>query len=372
MLTSKKNGKSGDCLSESSPRYDNALKEAGGRERMSHLLRQERERRNLSLLEVEQRTHIPLPYLQLLEGAGNERVVPDPMYLIAPLQGYAAFLQLELGSALTDFITEVEKLPVVEQKVGRGARLPLLLISSPELQSRFSRGTLLLLLTLGSLAVVGHYSGQTGAVRPTGHAETPLSASSGPPPAPEAWTPLSASSSALALSGSPGDADQSKPFSLPPTVSPPVTAALPVKPSTASPPQVESPVVHPPLQSQPLPSRALHRLRVRATAKTWSEVTIDGHPMKRVFLAPGQSQEWLAKTGFTLSLGNVGAVKLTLDGHEVPSLDKAGQKALNVRLLPRQEVRQPTRDGCPDTVVQACAPARGGRSHGLPVSRWRC
>ena len=35
---------------------------------------------------------------------------------------------------------------------------------------------------------------------------------------------------------------------------------------------------------------------------------------------------------FTLSLGNAGAVKLILDGQELPPLGKAGQTALNVRL----------------------------------------
>jgi transcriptional regulator with XRE-family HTH domain len=120
MLTSKKNGRNGDSFSDGSPRYEDEPAGAGGRQRMSRLLRQERERRNLSLREVEQRTRIPLSYLQLLEGTGNERVVPDPMYLIAPLQGYAAFLQVNLGSALTDFIAEVEELPPVEQKVGSG------------------------------------------------------------------------------------------------------------------------------------------------------------------------------------------------------------------------------------------------------------
>jgi RodZ C-terminal domain len=154
------------------------------------------------------------------------------------------------------------------------------------------------------------------------------------PPAPEAWTPLSASSPALPAS--PADAGQSKPLSLPPVVSPPLTAALQGKPSAASASQVESPVVHTPLQSQQSSRSALYRLRVRAHAKTWLQITIDGRPLKRVFLDPSQSQEWLAKKGFTLSLGNAGAVKLTLDGHELPPLGKAGQKVLNVRLPSRQ------------------------------------
>jgi cytoskeletal protein RodZ len=346
MLTGKKDSKSGEGYRNGSLRDDTEREGAGGRERVSHLLRQERERRNLSLGEVAQRTHIPLPYLQLLEGMGNERAVPDPLYLIAPLQAYAAFLQVELGSALTDFITEVEQLPVVAEQGGRGMRLLHLLPSFPERPSAFAPGSLFLLLTLGSLVAVVHYSGQTWAVRPTAQTEPPLSAPSSPPSASEAWPPQSVSPPGLL--SSPADVDQSEPPSVPPAVSPPITAALPVKPSVASVPQVEAPVVHAPLQALQSPGSALHRLRVRAKAKTWLQLTVDGHPMKRVVLDSGHSQEWVAKKGFTLSVGNAGAVKLTLDGGELPPLGKAGQRALNIRLpSPRgsqeQEVRQAAR-----------------------------
>jgi cytoskeletal protein RodZ len=346
MLTAKKNGKSAEGYHNGSPQDDSEREGARGRERVSRLLREERERRSLSLGEVAQSTHIPLPYLHLLEGTGTERAVPDPLYLIAPLQDYAAFLQVELGSALTDFITEVEQLPVVEEQVDRGLRLLHLLPSFPERPSAFAPGTLFLLLTLGSLAIVGHYSGQTWAVRPTAQTEPSLSAPASPPSVPEAWPPQPASPPGLL--SAPAEADQSEPPAVPPAVSPPITAALQGKPSVASVPQVESPVVHTPLPSPQSPGSALHRLRVRANAKTWLQITLDGHPLKRVVLDPGHSQEWVAKKGFRLSVGNAGAVKLTLDGGELPPLGKAGQRTLNIRLpSPRgsqeQEVRQAAR-----------------------------
>jgi hypothetical protein len=236
----------------------------------------------------------------------------------------------------------VAQLPVVEEQADGGRRLLHLLPSFPERPSTFAPGTLFLLLTLGSLAVVGHYSGQTWAVRPTAQTEPPLSAPSSPPSMPEAWPPQPASPPGLL--SAPTDAEQSEP----PAVSPPITAALQGKPSVASVPQVDSPVVHTPLPSPQSPGSALHRLRVRANAKTWLQITLDGHPLKRVVLDPGQSREWVAKKGFTLSVGNAGAVKLTLDGGELPPLGKAGQRVLNIRLSSasksqEQEVRQAAR-----------------------------
>src|SRR4030095_11090632 len=96
--------------------------------------------------------------------------------------------------------------------------------------------------------------------------------------------------------------------------------------------------------SPPSPESAPHRLRVRAHAKTWLQLTVDGHLMRRVILAPGQAQEWAATKGFTLSVGNAGAVKLSLDWHALPPVGRVGQRALNVRLPapskhPEQEVR---------------------------------
>jgi hypothetical protein len=102
-----------------------------------------------------------------------------------------------------------------------------------------------------------------------------------------------------------------------------------------------APVVPPPSPVQQPPAHALHRLRVQAKARTWLHVTIDNQPMQRLFLRPGQSRQWAATKRFILSLGDAGAVKLSLDGRELPPLGKAGQRALNVRLpAPRGGQRQ--------------------------------
>jgi hypothetical protein len=86
-----------------------------------------------------------------------------------------------------------------------------------------------------------------------------------------------------------------------------------------------------------VPGSARYHLRVRATAKTWFHITIDKQPMKRLILRPGQSLEWRAEKGFTLSMGDAGAVKLSLDGQALSPVGQAGQRALNIRLPSQQE-----------------------------------
>jgi cytoskeleton protein RodZ len=347
VLTAKQQGREGS--SSDAPRHNTDQESAGGRERTSRLLRQERERRQLSLEDVAQRTHIPLAYLQLLEGSGNAWAVPDPLYLIAPLQTYAAFLQLELGAALTDFMTEVEQLPMVQKKVGRGLRLLHSLSAFPQRPTAFVPGTLLLLLTLGSLAVVGHYSGQPGTVRPTAPQEAPPFLPLGPAPAPDAGTPQAAVPLGP-LSTAP-DVEPPVSSAVAPAGSAPVPAARQSKLSVAAVPRDEAPVPQAALPSPQSPSSALHRLRVRAQAQTWLELTVDGHPLKRMLLAPGHSQEWVAKQGFTLSVGNAGAVKLSLDGQALPPVGRTGQRALNVRL--------PTPSKSPEPEGRTAARPRG-------------
>jgi len=280
-------------------------------------LREEREHRNLSLQEVAKLTHIPLNYLQLLEGTGDERLVPDSLYLIASLRSYATFLDIDQGAALTRFISELGQGPPVKEKAGGFMRPTRLLNHFPRRWSRALPRTLILLLfPLGLLALIGYYGEPTSGPRLKNDKVAPLPAPSDSLPAPQAELPPPVASPAS--SAAPADAGQSEPLSPPPAMSAPVTAASPAEPPAVTAPRVEAPAVNPASPPQEPPASSPHRLRVRAKAKTWLHVTIDDQPMKRLFLLPGQTVEWSAEQGFTLSLGNAGGVQLTLDGQELP------------------------------------------------------
>jgi cytoskeletal protein RodZ len=337
MLTPKDNGSSEDSFSPPSPPRSSEAAGVYSRQPLSQVLREARERKKMSLQEVATLTHIPLNYLQLLEGGGDQHVVPDSLYLMASLRSYVDFLGLDAGAVVTQFIAELDAEAPVDEKADREERANPFLSFFPQQWPRPLLGLLLMGLTLGLLAVIGHYSELPQKPRPTEPPGAPPSAS----------VPL-ATVSPPAVS----PPESSAP---PPTVSPPVAAASRAEPSAALTPRLTAPVVDSPSLMQKSPGCVPHRLRVRATAKTWFHITVDDQPMKRLFLSPGQSLEWSAQKGFTLSLGNAGVVKLSLDGHEIPPLAKAGQKAFNVRLpFPRGSQE---RDG-PNTVR-----SRAAKSH---------
>jgi cytoskeleton protein RodZ len=340
MLTPKTNGPDGDFFSDEPPRRH--TEPAGVRQRkpLSQILREEREHRNVSQQEVAKLTRIPLNYLQLLEGEGDERLVPDSLYLIASLRSYAAFLNIDPGATLTRFIAELEQGAAVEENAGGSVRPTRSLNSFPQLRSWVFPGTLILLLPLGILAIVGYYSEPTQGPRPKEATVAPFPSPSDPLPALQS-EPLPPSASPAPPVSAP-EADQVPPSASPSAESPPVAVAPQAEPSTAAASRVES------------PGRALHRLGVQATAKTWLHVTIDDQPMKRLFLLPGQTVEWSAERGFTLSLGNAGGVKLTLDGQALPPLGKAGQMVRNIRLpSPKRSQDRQGRDAARPRVTKS-------------------
>src|SRR5436309_3381321 len=211
---------------------------------LSRMLRRVREGRQLSLPEVARLTRLPPKYLHLLEGEGDQRLGAEAGALLASLRAYAAFLNPNPGVALTQFLAEVEKMPPVEEKAGGSARSTQLLTYFPQSRPRVSPRTTVVLLTLGLLAFVGHYSVLTQGPRLTEDRDAPLPAPSGTPPAPQPWTPPPASSPAR--SAAPTEAGQSQPFPSPPAVSPPVSAAPQAQPAADAAPPVESPAVDSP------------------------------------------------------------------------------------------------------------------------------
>src|SRR2546426_724297 len=270
MLTPKSNGPGGDAFSEVLHRDTDEPLGASRRKPLSQILREEREHKNISLQEVAKLTHIPLNYLQLLEGEEDARVVPDSMYLIASLRGYADFLDVDQGTALTQFIAELDQGPPAGARAGNSARRPRSLKRFSQQWPRALPWTLILLLPLGILAVIGYYSELIQGPRPKDKV-VPFPSLSAPPPTSQSEAP------------------------------PPVSSPVP----SASPPVATAPLAEPPAVSAPVvesSGRSLHRLRVQAKAKTWLHVTIDDQPMKRLFLSPGQAVEWSAERGFTLSV----------------------------------------------------------------------
>jgi cytoskeletal protein RodZ len=78
-------------------------------EEVAGLLKQAREEKQLSLKDVESSTHVPVHYLQILEGGGDARLLADSLYLIPFLRTYSVFLGLDPAVTVAQFIEGMQK-----------------------------------------------------------------------------------------------------------------------------------------------------------------------------------------------------------------------------------------------------------------------
>lgn len=168
-------------------------------EKISHLLRQERERRGLSLQDIERELRIPRHYLELLEGGRDRRFLADLTYLIPLLRTYAAFLHLDQGETLSRFTIELHESQYVREKVPDAAPLPHLATSSSSHSRPWVRMAIVL-LALGLLVAVGQYSAMDAhwqwppAREPSPFPPVPTSPSDQEPHPPSSASPSSFSS----------------------------------------------------------------------------------------------------------------------------------------------------------------------------------
>ena len=297
-------------------------------EKTSYLLRQERERRGLSLQEVERELRIPVHYLEMLEGAGDKRFLADPLYLIPSLRTYASFLVLDPAVTVTQFTAELQAWQEVTPRAV-APQASLLVAKQLPPRSRVWSRLAALGLALGVLALIGQY-GEITARRPWfADGKAPLSSPEGPSLL-ELWTATSPPAPAPPVPPLATSQPQAAPAPL--TEPPPVTAAPRPEPVVPAPPQPEAVAADATAQPQAAPANPLHSLRVQATEETWLRVAIDDQRAKEMLLRPGQVVEWSAGAGFTLTLGNAGGVAVTLDGQGLPPFGKSGQVIRNMRL----------------------------------------
>jgi cytoskeleton protein RodZ len=349
-------------------------------ETITTILRQAREHKGVSLKDVEGKTRIPLKYLQALEGEAERGLLADEMYLIPFLRSYANFLGVDANLAVTRFLTELQRQDAATVAPPEH-RPPVVRPSSgPSRLAAWIGPFLLLLVALvfGSyLWQQGHWQAlvswwQSRPAREEIVAESSISASpsapapaivsespvavvpppssvadpntASPVPAPTsvpgqesstavATVPTPSSAAAVAVVPQPGSSAM-----VAPTAQAPVNQGMPVSsaavPATTAAvvPQPESPAVVAASPTTLVVPPGGHRLSVQANAPTWMRVVVDNQPGKEMLLKPGESREWVAESGFTLSLGNAGGVTLNLDGQELPPAGKSGQVVKNMRL----------------------------------------
>lgn len=287
----------------------------GGSERRSlgARLREARERRNLSLQEVAERTKIPVTNLEALESDQGQRL-PGGIFARSFVRTYAREVGVDPEEAVRDFVRLHPEHAAPDSEDDEVVPL----------QGTASGGSGRLVVTLVAIAVlffVG-FMGYRWLQGPTGT----RSADTSTP------TDLGASSSAV---------EEEQPAAGPPSSepeSPPVdaggeslAAAASTAPELAAPAPGDAATAGVPPPSGPSETRAASdrgsgiRLEIHPTAPCWVRVSTDGRLRLERLVQPGERPVVVATEGVQLQVGDAGAFDYTINGRPGRSLGPAGR-----------------------------------------------
>jgi cytoskeleton protein RodZ len=73
-------------------------------------------------------------------------------------------------------------------------------------------------------------------------------------------------------------------------------------------------------------------LRASTTDTVWVQMTVDQNPPREYIFRPNSHITWKARDGFTVTLGNGGAIQFTLNQKQLGTLGKPGSVVRNIQL----------------------------------------
>jgi cytoskeleton protein RodZ len=277
-------------------------------------LRQEREKRKVTLDSVAKVTRITKENLEALEN-DEFQAISAPVFARGFLRNYATYLGLDPRELLARYESQTDRVKISRAEE---AAQP-----SKEKNPLF-RYLLFLCILLAGAAII--YYLQKPPV-PT----SPASPSSRITPAPSPLSPSTA----------PG---------APP--SPPKTAASPEKAAPAGippgkkeqPPEKVVAAATVPGEKETTPNRR-HTLKAVTTEKTWMRIRDDEGQVSDVLLQPKETSTWTARRQFYIIVGNAGGVELFFDGVSQGRLGKSGEVIHLV--LPREAEAAPSSAAAP-------------------------
>lgn len=269
-------------------------------------LRQERERRNISLESISRATRISLSKLEALEKDDFEAFSAQ-VFVRGFLRSYAAQIGVDAQKVLHLYEAQTDQ--ALPERIGK---------TSPPRKEKSATQYVLLMLVVFLLAV--------GIAFTFFYEKPPV-----PPPAP--------------------------PLPLPQVSAPPQPPAPPPAPPAqetqaqdsaqaargpAPAPAKETPALPPAAGQQEAQTEKRHVLKVKAVEPTWMKVKADDQPAVEVLLKPPEGKTWTARRQFHILLGNAGGVELSFDGVVQKPAGKSGEV---VRLVlppqPREAEKKP-------------------------------
>ncbi len=347
-------------------------------------IREAREQKGLTLGQVEEETRIPRYYLEILEGGGDDRLVSDRLYMVHFLRSYATYLEVEVETLAAQFVRENRR-PEAPAAAPPARRRPWRAIVLAGAAALVAAGAGVYTLVPGLIGFEWPALEQPAVV------STPAPA----PPAEESVAPSSpaavpepARSNANSSVLQP-EADETAPPEIRLAATPPAPVTATQDPSAAAvstpagepsvaaaPGQPEGPAFQAGQQAPPSAPEATadtgearqpppgsddagnagapeapvvaaasepaataradetgnHSLTIAADEKAWLRVWVDDRRPKDMLLEPGESRTLAAQTGFVITFGNAGGVRLSLNGEELPPAGRSGQVVRNFKV----------------------------------------
>ncbi len=259
-------------------------------------LRQERERRNISLESVAKVTRITLQNLEALER-DDFRLLPAPVFTRGFLRTYTAYLGID----------PKEVLALYEAQVDFSLVSPKMKIGPPPKKTRPLVKFALVLFIL-ALAV--------GILFSSFYKKTPTPPPSPPLPVPEA-------------SSLPTPPDKTPPIEDLPSPE----KELLKTPAVSAPPPAPTPDL---IEGEKKKERR-HVLKIKATEVTWLSIQSDNQKEVSTLLQPQESSTWTARRQFKVTVGNAGGVEISFNGVPQGRLGDSGEV---VHLLLPKEIKK--------------------------------
>lgn len=249
---------------------------------VGYTLRQERERQNLTVEDIEQGTSIRALYIEAIE-AGEYDKLPGAIYTKGFIKNYAKFLNLDADAAAKEFANDMAELkaeadaeaakaaaaaqvstqqaePVKPEKIATEKKR---LGHSIEFESNGFSGKMIVAAVVLIAAIVGGI-----------------------------WAFMSNSDGEVAK------------------VNPPVqTQAAPTEQPADNPTPVANAAPQP-----PAPASDTVSVQARFNSRCWALVTVDGAVVEEGIIEGGQTLSWEGKDNISFRLGNAGAVEFFQNG----------------------------------------------------------
>ncbi len=253
---------------------------------VGQFLRQEREKRNISLETISRTTRITMRNLESLEK-DDFQAFSAPIFLKSFLRAYAQAIGIDPHQVIAMY----ESKPDILEESAQSRK------ESPPAQRWNPFKFLIPLIIIIAAAIIIIFA---------------VFRKPDPPPPPAA-SPAETSASPKAQALPPVKAP-SPPEENRTPVSPPVKAEGLAEKAPPSPPETTA------------EKKALkHTVRVTAVEETWLRIQIDGRPAVDALLKPKETATWDAARRFEILVGNAGGVEVSFDGVPQGRLGKSGE-----------------------------------------------